>query len=549
MKDNLSIVILMILFVLVMVMFPLYNYFERQDDMSYNLALKATTNFVDEVLSSGYIDQDMYNKFIDQLSATGNLYDVQLEAHRSYKIKDPDSSREVYIEKSLIDYNDDIFAPISGQENSVSERQILNNIYKLDEGDEFYVKLKNSTTTMAGAIFNAIITTSSKDRIVVNYGGVVKNNSWEMVDATFNEKFASDSIYYVENDSGDDFYATVYFKGLSNVSYNITVGKFNGSCVFVNASGTKSNNKTITTSSSEVIRVDKDGVLLVKGKGKNVEQSNYITLVNSKTGVEAKLVKYESDYASKDNLILDMEREYKYLKIWPTLANIKIDNPTISSNITTTDDAKEDAEVYKTTLKRNWSENGQKSGSTLEIVFAWNDRSKKQYLVGDWEKGGGGILYVPPSGINGLSDTRLAGVSASDKGKMRVLGVIAGEIYSVEKGDYIWVRCPAPESADKTIKLSFTNKYDSANDETTIALYLNGVLQESRTFKGKIGAPKRSSDNTQVEIGLGGNLQDKSPYYWQPLYGRIESIQIYNKALTEDEVKENYSISLFKYQL
>lgn len=52
MKDNLSIVISMIIFVILIVIFPLYNYFERQDDMSYNLALKTTTNFVDEVTES-----------------------------------------------------------------------------------------------------------------------------------------------------------------------------------------------------------------------------------------------------------------------------------------------------------------------------------------------------------------------------------------------------------------------------------------------------------------------------------------------------------------
>ena len=55
MKDNLSIVVTMIVFVALMVIFPLYNYFERQDDMSYNLALKSTTNFVDSVISSGYL--------------------------------------------------------------------------------------------------------------------------------------------------------------------------------------------------------------------------------------------------------------------------------------------------------------------------------------------------------------------------------------------------------------------------------------------------------------------------------------------------------------
>ena len=72
MKDNLSMVILMILLVLVMIMFPLYNYFERQDDMSYSLVLKATTNFAQEVMNNGYLDQNMYDNYINQLTDTGN---------------------------------------------------------------------------------------------------------------------------------------------------------------------------------------------------------------------------------------------------------------------------------------------------------------------------------------------------------------------------------------------------------------------------------------------------------------------------------------------
>ena len=67
----------------------------------------------------------------------------------------------------------------------MTNKQIKGGIYTLEVGDQFYVKLKNSSTTMAGAIFNSIISTSSTERIVVNYGGIVKNNSWKKVDANY----------------------------------------------------------------------------------------------------------------------------------------------------------------------------------------------------------------------------------------------------------------------------------------------------------------------------------------------------------------------------
>ena len=185
MKDNLSIVITIIVIVLLMVLFPLYNFFERQDDMSYNLVLKATTNFADQVMNNGYIDQNMYNNLVNELGNTGNIYDIQIEAHRKVLTKDKDNiTGDTYVEQSYIDYNDDIFNSLE-KSNGVMDKQLKNNIYLMNENEEIYVKVKNSNTTLAGSLFNSIIVTSSKTRIEVNYGGIIKNNSWAKIDATY----------------------------------------------------------------------------------------------------------------------------------------------------------------------------------------------------------------------------------------------------------------------------------------------------------------------------------------------------------------------------
>ncbi len=189
MKDNLSIVITIIVLVMLIVIFPLYNYFERQDDMSYNLVLKATTNFVDEVLNSGYIDQSSYDKFVNTIAATGNLYDIELEAHRKVLTKNPDNtSANEYIEQYVIDYNDQIFEDLTtttANVTSLDHKTLKTGTYLLNEGDQFYIKLKNSNKTMAGAIFNTIVPTSKTDRIAVNYGGIVKNNAWQEVASVY----------------------------------------------------------------------------------------------------------------------------------------------------------------------------------------------------------------------------------------------------------------------------------------------------------------------------------------------------------------------------
>lgn len=183
MKDNLSIFITMIVFVILVVIFPLYNHFERQDNMSYNLVLKATTNFVDEIMNNGYIDQDMYSKYVSQIANTGNLYDIQLEAHKKIITKDTEGeSDDVYQDQYIIDYNDDIFESSTGEAKDsgkkLDDKSIKNGVYKLDIGDEIYIKLKNSNTTMAEAIFRTIVPLASSKHITVNYGGIVKNNAW-----------------------------------------------------------------------------------------------------------------------------------------------------------------------------------------------------------------------------------------------------------------------------------------------------------------------------------------------------------------------------------
>lgn len=186
MRDNLSIFIIMIVLVILAVIFPLYNNFQRQDDMSYNLVLKATTNFVDEIINCGYISQEMYDNYVNNIANTGNLYDIELEAHKKVLIKSDKSDK--YEEQYFIDYNYEIFdfsenTSISGAESSNLDKRILKGgTYYLNVDDEIYVKVKNSSTTMAGAIFNLIVPTATQDTIKINYGGKVKNNAWLQAD-------------------------------------------------------------------------------------------------------------------------------------------------------------------------------------------------------------------------------------------------------------------------------------------------------------------------------------------------------------------------------
>lgn len=201
MRDNVSIIITVIILVTVLLLFPLYNYFERQDDMTYNIVLKATTNFVDEVVSNGYITQETYDKYINRLSNTGYSYNIDLEVHRRVLTRDPNSTLQdpKYIEQYEIKFNKDIFeesgkTQISGIKKDT--QTLKNEAYLLNEADQFYVRVKNRNTTMAGAILNLLTPSAPKEKIDISYGGMIKNTTW--ANTVISDLYQSDIMITME---------------------------------------------------------------------------------------------------------------------------------------------------------------------------------------------------------------------------------------------------------------------------------------------------------------------------------------------------------------
>jgi len=198
MKDTLSTVLAVMFLVILLVFLPLYNYFERQDDMSYNLALKAVTTFVDEVAQNGYIDQNNYDNFVQRLSQTGNSFDIQLEAQKKVITNDPNGSGDSYIEQYKSYFNKDIFDEETGKTTNIinKENTLKNNVFFLDAGDKIYVNIKNTNTTMASSLLSVISSGSSKEKFNISYGAIVKNNNWENTDVS--QLFQSDILVKID---------------------------------------------------------------------------------------------------------------------------------------------------------------------------------------------------------------------------------------------------------------------------------------------------------------------------------------------------------------
>lgn len=234
MEDIVQRVFAILMSVFMFFILPLYIAFEKKDDIAYALALKITNSFVDNVNSKGYLTLDMYDKYISELSTTGNVYDVSLEYNaKEYNPvlqvseKDADGNKKIietydYLEKkdsfvdgkidgkaaeltyklSEVKYTTQQILDLLGNSNNyvssldysgasvnVSTLPTVPRIYGLsnegvllmNEGDQFTVVVRNTNTTVATVLFNTLTfgaNAGNDTKVYINYGGTVKNTEW-----------------------------------------------------------------------------------------------------------------------------------------------------------------------------------------------------------------------------------------------------------------------------------------------------------------------------------------------------------------------------------
>ena len=173
MGDTLITVIAIALAAVLMFVFPLMTMSDRTDDVSQLTVETATTEFVDNVRTSGKITMDKYSKFVENISSTGNSYDVEMEAkildeNPGKKTTQASSSKigeNVYYSK----YTSQILDELNANNNGV-----LN----LKEGDIFSASVKNTNTTLSQQLKNFFYSVTGNDTytIAAEHAGIVTAN-------------------------------------------------------------------------------------------------------------------------------------------------------------------------------------------------------------------------------------------------------------------------------------------------------------------------------------------------------------------------------------
>jgi hypothetical protein len=147
-----------------MFVFPLMTMSDRTDDVSQLAVETTTTDFVDEVRTTGKITPDKYNKFIENIGSTGNTYNVEMQVQ---VLDENPGKKTLTLQSDKIGEN----AYYSVYTSQIEE--VLNN--NLKEGDMFSVSVKNTNQTLAQQLKNFFYTVVGNDTytIAASHGGMV----------------------------------------------------------------------------------------------------------------------------------------------------------------------------------------------------------------------------------------------------------------------------------------------------------------------------------------------------------------------------------------
>ena len=169
MSDTLITIIALFLAAVLMFVFPLMTMSDRTDDVSQLAVETSTTEFVDDIRSTGKITLDKYSKYVENISSTGNTYNVDMEV----KVLDENPGKKTsQVEATKIGEN--VYYSVY---TSQIEEELYDGsgVYSLKEGDIVTVSAKNTNTTLSQQLKNFFYTVTGNDSytIAAEHGGVV----------------------------------------------------------------------------------------------------------------------------------------------------------------------------------------------------------------------------------------------------------------------------------------------------------------------------------------------------------------------------------------
>ncbi len=167
MEDLLWRILAFILAAVLIFLVPLFMFYDRMDDMSYNTAYQSVNEFAQISREIGEVNSYNYKKMIAKLNSTGLSYDVDIEHHK-----------KLYM--PVLDENGIETGEISCVYEGIYDGDIESKLetgYKMEAGDLFYIQVKNKTRTMAESLRSSLFGfAASEGSIFIRSGGMVHSS-------------------------------------------------------------------------------------------------------------------------------------------------------------------------------------------------------------------------------------------------------------------------------------------------------------------------------------------------------------------------------------
>ena len=172
MSDTLITVIAIALAAILMFIFPLMTMSDRTDDVAQLTVETATTEFVDNVRTTGKITPENYDSFVQSINSTGNTYDVEIEV----KVLDENEEKKG-TQTNRTKIGENVYYSIYTSQilEVVSPDNGTPKTYGLKEGDIISVKVRNTNLTLSQQLKNFFYTVTGNNTytIAAEHAGIV----------------------------------------------------------------------------------------------------------------------------------------------------------------------------------------------------------------------------------------------------------------------------------------------------------------------------------------------------------------------------------------
>lgn len=175
MGDTLITVIAIALAAVLMFVFPLMTMSDRTDDVSQLTVETATTEFVDDIRTTGKLTMDKYSQFVENISATGNSYEVEMQLQ---VLDENPGKKTTQAEATKIGENVYYTMYTSQILDTINPSSGVTQTLALKEGDMFSASVKNSNTTMSQQLKNFFYSVTGNDTYTIasDHSGIVTAN-------------------------------------------------------------------------------------------------------------------------------------------------------------------------------------------------------------------------------------------------------------------------------------------------------------------------------------------------------------------------------------